>query len=120
MQAAGSWKQGAPSLEPLEPLGEREGGPADTWILGPDLQPERFLLSQPPARWAAGQPSSECSPAGAALALGAPAALRLQQSASTVSGSPTMSLCTSLKVSMNSSIQSCRSSPVANLARSAV
>lgn len=35
-------------------------------------------------------------------------------------GPPQCSLCTSLKVSMNSSIHSCRSPPVANLARSAV
>lgn len=45
---------------------------------------------------------------------------RCQQSPSTVSGSPTISLCTILKVSMNKSIHSCRSFPVANLAFSAV
>lgn len=45
---------------------------------------------------------------------------RHQQSPSTVSGSPTISLCTILKVSMNRSIHSCRSFPVANLAFSAV
>lgn len=45
---------------------------------------------------------------------------RCQQSPSTVSGSPTISLCTILKVSMNRSIHSCRSFPVANLAFSAV
>lgn len=60
----------------------------------------------------AGSPGGRRGPVGAAL--------RLQQSASAVSGSPTMSLCTSLKVSMNRSIHSCRSPPVANLARSAV
>lgn len=69
-------------------------------------------------------------PAHQALVMGQPwkatsyklctAAPRPQHSASAVSGSPVMSLCTSLKVSMNSCIQSCRSTPVANLARSAV
>lgn len=43
-----------------------------------------------------------------------------QQRASATSGSPTMSLCTSLKVSMKSSVHCRRSPPVANLARSAV
>lgn len=87
--------------------------PWDTLLLDfrPPDQENSFLLSSAP-QCKVGSPWELLQLGGRTL--------WAQQSASTVSGSPTMSLCTSLKASMNRSIQSCRSPPVANLARSAV